>query len=221
MGILGGPSRAWRGFRTFRGTILWWLLWHRQRWWVISSLLLSFLSSGIVIIVAQTTAAIYDKAIEEQSRPLGPLVASLVFFAVFEFVVVWANLQVASRIEYQIEYDLRNRLYHQLQRAAPRDLDSVATGQMVTRSLSDLELLQLLLQLIPFIVSGVPIILGFTIYLSFINVPLTLLTLSLFAVNGYLVNRMRPRLWGSPSSGSTSGPRSRPPSTSPSAASAS
>jgi ATP-binding cassette subfamily B protein len=172
------------------------LLVKRQRWWVISSLLLSFLSSGLTILVAQTTAAIYDKAIEAQTRPLGPLVGSLVFLAAFEFVVVWTNLQVASRIEYQIEFDLRNRLYHQLQRAAPRDLDAVATGQMVTRSLSDLELLQLLLQLIPFIVSGIPIILGFTIYLSFINVPLTLLTLSLFGVNGYLVNRMRPRLWG-------------------------
>jgi len=176
--------------------VLWWLLVKRQRRWLIASLVLSFLATGISIVVAQITATIFDKAIDARSQDLGPLVAALVGFAVLDFVVLWVNLQVSSRLEYQIEFDLRSRLYRQLQRAAPRDLDAVATGQMVTRSLSDLELLQLLLQVIPLLVAGVPILLGYALYLSFVNVPLTLLVISLFAFNGYLVNRIRPRLWG-------------------------
>lgn len=196
MTVFSLPGRAWRGFRTFRRSVLWWLLWHRQKRWLIASLVLSFLATGISIIVAQITATIFDKAIEARTEDLDRLVIGLVLFAALDFIVLWVNLQVSARLEYQIEFDLRNRLYHQLQRAAPRDLDAVATGQMVTRSLSDLELLQLLLQVIPLLVAGVPILLGYAVYLSFVNVPLTLLVVSLFAINGYLVNRIRPRLWG-------------------------
>jgi ATP-binding cassette, subfamily B, bacterial len=176
--------------------VLWWLLWHRQKRWLIASLVLSFLSTAVSIVVAQITVTIFDKAIDARTEDLDRLIVGLVVFAVVDFLILWVNLQVSSRLEYQIEFDLRNRLYEQLRRAAPRDLDAVATGQMVTRSLSDLELLQLLLQIIPLLVAGVPILLGYAVYLSFVNVPLTMLTLSLFAFNGYVVNRIRPRLWG-------------------------
>ncbi len=176
--------------------MLWWLLWHRQRAWVIAYMVLSFLATGVSIAVANTTVTIIDEAIKTQSRPLGGLINALIVLAFVDFLAIWSLLQITSRIEYQIEIDLRNRLYVQLQRASPRDLDSVATGQMVTRSLSDLELLQVLMQVIPLITAWVPILLGYTVYLAFKNVPLTLLTLSLFGFNGWLVNRIRPRLWG-------------------------
>ena len=196
MGLLRLPSRAWRGFRTFRRSILWWLLWTRQRSWFIANLVLSFLATGISLVIAQTTVRLIDQAIETQAEPLEPLVVRLLVFAVIDFAVLFANLQVSSRLEYQIEYDLRVRLYGRLQKADPRDLDSVATGQVVTRSLSDLELLQLLLQILPMLVAGVPVLLGYAVYLSIINFPLTMVVISLFAINGYLVNRIRPRLWG-------------------------
>ncbi|MDQ3107380.1 MAG: ABC transporter ATP-binding protein/permease [Actinomycetota bacterium] len=196
MGIFRLPGRAWRGFRTFRGTILWWLLVTRQRKWFITNLVLSFLATGISIVVAATTARLIDKAIDQRTEALEPLVITLVVLAVVDFVVLFANLQVSARLEYQIEFDLRNRLYEQLQRATPRDLDAVATGQVITRSLSDLELLQLLLRVLPLLVAGVPVLLGYAVYLGLINLPLTLVVISLFPINGYLVNRIRPRLWG-------------------------
>ncbi|MGH3370178.1 MAG: ABC transporter transmembrane domain-containing protein, partial [Nocardioidaceae bacterium] len=194
--MLSLPARAWRGFRTFRGTILWWLLVRRQRKWVVAYCLLTFLATGISLAVLRTTTQLIDEAIDARTEPLGPLVVTLVVLAAADFVVLFATLQVASRLAYQIEFDLRTRLYEQLQRAVPRDLDTVATGQVVTRSISDLELLQLLLQLIPLIVAGVPALLAYGVYLGLINVPLTLVVIALFPVNGYLVNRIRPRLWG-------------------------
>lgn len=193
MGVVG---RAWRGFRTFRRSILWWLLVTRQRNWLVADLVLSLVATGISIMVAATTARIFDHAIDGPTEELGPLVLRLVGFAAADVVVLFANLQVSSRLEYQIEYDLRNRLYAQLQRAVPGRLDSVSTGQVVTRSLSDLELLAVLLRVLPLIVAGVPVLVGYAVYLGFIHVPLTLVVVSLFPVNGYLVNRIRPRLWG-------------------------
>ena len=197
LGILRAPARGIRGFRTFRGSVLWWLLWKRQKKWLIANMVLSVVSTVLSIMVAQVTATIFDDAIgDDATRALGPLVTRLIVLALLDAAATFANLQVASRMEYQIEYDLRNRLYDHLQRTAPRDLDSLATGQMVTRSLSDLELLQLLLEILPLLISGVPILLGYAVYLALVNVPLTLLTCSLFAINGYLVNRIRPQLWG-------------------------
>ncbi len=179
-----------------RSSVLWWLLVERQKPWLVASGILSVAATVISIGVAQLTATIFDKAITEQSQELRPLVLALVGLAVLDAVVLLANLQVSSRLEYQIEYDLRNRLYDRLQRAAPRDLDAVATGQVVTRSLSDLELVQLLLQVIPLVAAGVPILVGYAIYLAFVNLPLTLLVVSLFAINGAIIERVRLRLWG-------------------------
>ena len=196
MTVFSLPGRAWRGFRTFRQSVLWWLLWHRQKRWLIASLVLTFVSTGFSLLFAQTTVRIVDKAIEARTDDLDALVVRLAVIGVLEALAIWGNLQVSSRLEYQIEFDLRNRLYEHLQRAAPRDLDAVSTGQMVTRALSDLELLQVLLQVIPLLAAGVPALLGYAVYLGFIHLPLTLVAVSLFPVNGYLVNRIRPRLWG-------------------------
>ncbi len=57
-------------------------------------------------------------------------------------------------------------------------------------------MLQLLLQVIPLLLAGVPALLGYAVYLGLINLPLTLVAVALFPINGYLVNRVRPRLWG-------------------------
>ena len=196
MTVFSLPGRAWLGFHTFRSTVLWWLLWHRQKRWLIASLVLTGISTALSIVIAQTTVRIVDTAIEARTADLDSLVIRLAVIGVLEALAVWGNLQVSSRLEYQIEFDLRNRLHEQLQRAAPRDLDSVSTGQMVTRALTDLELLQVLLQVIPLLAAGVPALLGYAVYLATIHLPLTLVAVSLFPVNGYLVNRIRPRLWG-------------------------
>ena len=190
------PGRGWRGFQTFRTSILWWALVTRQRWWVVASFVTSTALVLLSITIAQTTATLFDDAITEATRPIGPLVWRLVVLGVIEAAVFFANLMVASRIEFNIEFDMRNRLYNHLQSASPRELDSVATGQMITRALTDLDLLQILLQLLPLIVSGVPLLLGYAVYLGSINLPLTFLVISLFPFNLYFVNKVRPRLWG-------------------------
>ena len=61
----------------------------------------------------------------------------------------FAQQQIADRLAYQIEFDLRVWLYTHIQSADLRRLDQVATGQLVTRSLTDLQLVDTLLRDLP------------------------------------------------------------------------
>ena len=52
-------------------------------------------------------------------------------------VLASSQQQLADRLAYQIEFDMRVWLYTHIQSADLRRLDQVATGQLVTRSLTD------------------------------------------------------------------------------------
>jgi ATP-binding cassette, subfamily B, bacterial len=121
---------------------------------------------------------------------------SLILVGIADFVFGFANRQVTARIGYQLEFDLRNLLYLRLQRAVPRDLDEVSTGQMVTRALTDLRVLEIVIRIIPELMRALPILLGILVYLLLQSVPLTVVAVSAIPINAYLINRIRKRLWG-------------------------
>ena len=60
--------------------------------------------------------------------------------------------QTASRIGFEIEYQIRVRLYERLQALNPRQLDEVATGQLVTRAVTDLSFLEAFAVLVPLLI---------------------------------------------------------------------
>jgi ATP-binding cassette, subfamily B, bacterial len=178
-----------------RHSLVWYLL-RRQTPWIVTMLLLGAVLFALTIVTAQLTASIFDDAIIDQTRPLEGLVVSLMLVGIADFVFGFANRQVTARIGYQLEFDLRNLLYLRLQRAVPHDLDSVSTGQMVTRALTDLRVLEIVIRIIPELMRALPILLGILVYLLLQSVPLTVVAVSAIPINAYLINRIRKRLWG-------------------------
>ena len=84
-----------------------------------------------------------------RSRRLWPYVRYITFWALWSMVFSLAQQQIADRLAYQIEFDMRVWLYTHIQSADLRRLDQVATGQLVTRSLTDIQLVDTLLQIVP------------------------------------------------------------------------
>jgi ATP-binding cassette subfamily B protein len=196
-----------RGLRAFRQSLFWGAL-RRQKgflWATIALAVFGFafqlfqnsVVASIVDLVAPTTDEAKEKLVGlDLAAMLHSRVVTLIGIAFLGLALGLATRAVSARISYQLEFDLRNLVYLRLQRSDPRGLDRYDTGQVVTRAQTDLSLLEILIQFGLALLTGIPLILGYAVYLAFSNVPLTLLALSTFAINGYLANKVRHRLWG-------------------------
>ena len=143
------PVRSTRhGWRVVRNSLAWQYLKRQKRFLLL--LLIVLPVGGIVYIpVIGLTRAMVDQGIVDQTVPLSYYLWRIIGLAVLAGFFVFALSQTLARVAYQLEYDLRTDLYHAIQTAEVRDLDTIAGGQLVTRSLSDLQIVQSIMGLLP------------------------------------------------------------------------
>lgn len=180
---------------TFREALLWRML-RLQKKWVVAALVFFILNALAILQVTQVTVDMVDKAIVERSEPLGGYIAQILWLAVANLVVGLIQRLVTTRLSYQLEFDLRTRLYRAVQTAPPERLASVAGGQLITRSITDLQLMQRFLEFAPMIVGILPLFVGVSIYMLVINPALAVLAMGGLPINIWLLRRFRTRLWG-------------------------
>ncbi|HJR25866.1 MAG TPA: ABC transporter ATP-binding protein, partial [Acidimicrobiales bacterium] len=189
---LGGLRGAWNDFRR---TIMYTLL-ARQRTWVIW---LFVTAAGWVLVqigTADTLRKLVDDGVVERSRPVGELVELLVGLAFLGLVFGLGLRQVIARLTYHLEFELRVWLYERLQSTDPQRLDGLATGQMVTRAMTDLLLLELVILIVPTVaIIGLSLFAVFVL-MAIIHPWLALLAITVIPVNFAIVMRIRRRLWG-------------------------
>ena len=188
-------SRLRRGWSDFRETVMFKLL-LRQKQWIGLLLLLVAVNLVVTILSTSTLRRVLDVAIVGNHRDLlGPLVRLIVVYAVLGFGLGWCQRLTTARIGYQIEYELRVWVYQRLVDADPRRLDSLATGQLITRAYSDLNLLERLTEILPTLLAGVVILLGLGTYMIVLSPPLALLALAALPINFAIAFRMRNRMY--------------------------
>jgi len=179
--------------RGARESLIWTLL-ARQRRWVWTLLALSVLGVVIEFIVADTVVNIIDNSIVKDTEPLGGGVSTLIFLAFFAVIPGFAQLQVASRVGYHVEFELRSFLYHVLHGREPESFETLASGQLVTRAITDLSALRQVASLIPALaVAGVTLV-AIALYVFTISPLLALLAFSTLPINILILSRFWNRL---------------------------
>jgi ATP-binding cassette subfamily B protein len=181
--------------KKLRSALLWQML-GRQRKWVVWALVLFIVNALAILSVTQVTVQMVDKGIVDQTKPLGPYIGQILMLAFVSFVVGFAQRLVSVRLSYQLEYDVRTRLYKAVHSASPENLRALASGQLITRSLTDLHLMELFLQFAPLIVGILPLFIGVSIYMVVINPLLAIVAMGGLPVNIWLLRKFRTRLWG-------------------------
>jgi ATP-binding cassette subfamily B protein len=181
--------------KKIRGALLWQML-GRQRKWVVWALILFIINALAILSVTQVTVQMVDKGIVDQTKPLGPYIGQILFLAAVSFVVGFAQRLVTVRLSYQVEYDVRTLLYSAVQSADPEKLRSMASGQLITRSLTDLKAIEYFLAFAPTIVGILPLFIGVTIYMVVINPLLAVVAMGGLPINIWLLRKFRTRLWG-------------------------
>lgn len=153
----------------------------------------ALLGSGISASIPAIERQVIDKVIITHRSALAPWIVLLVVLGVVRFGSAYVRRFVGGRVSLDLQNDLRNAIYDQLQRLDFARHDELQTGQLVSRANSDVGLLQGLMAFLP-IMSGNVILLVAALAIMFFYSPL-LASVSLCVVPAIIwtAYRMRDR----------------------------
>ena len=114
------------------------------------------LAVGAALVAAAATAVIplvhrqiIDNVIVTHRQSIWTLAALLLIAAAINFAAVYVRRYVGSRVSFDIQHDLRTELFGALTRLDGARQDEIHTGQLIGRSITDLNVVQSLLQVVP------------------------------------------------------------------------
>ncbi|MEO6882028.1 MAG: ABC transporter ATP-binding protein [Mycobacteriaceae bacterium] len=116
---------------------------------VVGALTVSAIGTGIEATVPLLTRLAVDGAVSGTTRVVAPVVAALVGLALLQFAALFARRFLAGKLSLSVQHDLRSTLFRALQRLDGAAQDRLRTGQVVSRSITDLQLVQGLLAIVP------------------------------------------------------------------------
>jgi ATP-binding cassette subfamily B protein len=126
---------------------------HRRN--VVIALGAAALGQVIAALVPLVERYIIDEVVIAGSAPIVPAVTILVLAAATRFATAYVRRYWAGRVSLDVQYDLRTRVFDHLQRLDVARHDQMATGQLVSRAISDITLVQGLLAFLPLVLANV------------------------------------------------------------------
>jgi ABC-type multidrug transport system fused ATPase/permease subunit len=186
-------ERYRNGFSLARQSLFWACLSRQKRTlkWMFAMLILS---SVALLQIANLTRGMVDNAIVAQTAPLFPYVTHIAFWAVWGLIFGFATQQLGDRLSYSIEFDLRVWLYTHVQSAELRALDQVATGQLITRSITDLQLVEYFLRVFPTLIGFSPLLIAVAVLVIILNPFIGVMAILALPLNIIILRRFTKRL---------------------------
>jgi ATP-binding cassette subfamily B protein len=146
------------------------------------NLLLAFGASVVGMAVTALTPLIprliIDDVIVTHSRPLAPWATALVGAAVVVFALTFVRRYFGGKLALDVQHDLRTELFSSLSRLDGARQDQLHTGQIVSRSISDITMVQGLLSWMPMLLGSVALFAGSLAVMLVLSPLLTLVALA-------------------------------------------
>jgi ATP-binding cassette subfamily B protein len=158
---------------------------------LITSLVLSFVGLIVQVQIPNLVRIGIDDAIVERTGRLATYVLAIVGLALLQGLINYLARLYLLRTAYEMEYDLRNIVYAHLVRMPFGFYDRVQSGELMSRSASDVRAVQMYLSFGPSIlVQCLIAVVAFVLMLS-INVPLAIVAMVTMPIIGVLGVSMR------------------------------
>jgi ATP-binding cassette subfamily B protein len=109
---------------------------------------------------------------------IGVWVAALVLAALVQYGLTFSRRFAAGRLSLQVQYDMRRDVFVSLSRLDGRAQDELDTGQVVSRSITDIGLVQGLLAFVPLLASNALLFVVSLVVMVFLSPVLTVVTLA-------------------------------------------
>ncbi|MEW9264730.1 ABC transporter ATP-binding protein [Kineococcus endophyticus] len=148
-------------------------------------LALSFGAAVVSYVVTALVPLVVRHVVDDViGRPVGaggslwPWAALLVAAGLLVYALGFVRRYTAGRLSLDVQYDLRNDVHAAVQRMDGRQLDALSTGQVVSRSISDVQLVQGLLAWLPNVTGNAVLFVVSLVVMATLSPPLTLVALA-------------------------------------------
>jgi ATP-binding cassette subfamily B protein len=151
--------------------------WHYRR-----NVLLALGGTLVVSLVGITIPLIQRAIVDNLTSPaqpaIWPLALALLGAAAANFGGLYLRRYRAGQLSLDVQHDLRTQMFSALSRLDGTRQDQLHTGQIVSRSISDITMVQSLLSMVPMLMGNVVLFVGSLAAMAFLSPLLTLIALA-------------------------------------------
>jgi ATP-binding cassette subfamily B protein len=141
------------------------------------------------------TRVAVDDAVAGSTAVLAPIVAAVVALALVRFGAAFLRRYLAGRLALDVQHDLRRQVFAAVQRLDGERQDALRTGQVVSRAITDLQLVQSLLSMVPLALGAVVLVVASVAAMLWLSPLLTLVALVVLPAVGWIALRTRATLF--------------------------
>ncbi|WP_145743909.1 ABC transporter ATP-binding protein [Saccharopolyspora dendranthemae] len=150
---------------------------------------------GLEALVPLLTKLAVDDAVARSTERLWWIVVLLLVLGAFRFGAAFVRRYSAGQLALNVQHDLRRAVFAAMQRLDGGKQDALRTGQVVSRSISDLQLVHSLLSMLP-LAAGTAVLAVFAITaMLFLSPLLTLVALIVSPLIAVVTARSKKRLF--------------------------
>jgi ATP-binding cassette, subfamily B, bacterial len=157
------------------------------------------ISASVPLVIRHVIDTVLSKS--GSHAGVGTWVGLLVVLAVAQFGVTFARRFSAGRLSLDVQYDMREDVFRSLSRLDGASQDALETGQIVSRSITDIGLVQGLLSFLPILSSNALLFVVSLVIMAVLSPLLTIVTLlvapALFLIAYRSRNDLFPANWDS------------------------
>ncbi|GAA4870257.1 ABC transporter ATP-binding protein [Pseudonocardia benzenivorans] len=132
-----------------------------------------------------------DDAVRGITDVLVPVVVAVLSLATVRFGASFARRYLAGRMALDVQHDLRRQVFAAVQRLDGQRQDQLRTGQVVSRAITDLQLVQSLLQIVPLSAGTVVLVVVSIGAMLWLSPLLTVVALIMLPLAALVTNRTR------------------------------
>ncbi|HEX5287890.1 MAG TPA: ABC transporter ATP-binding protein [Streptosporangiaceae bacterium] len=155
----------------------------------------SLLYTLVTLVIPLIQRDIVDDAILTHKQAIWPGATLLIAAAVLGFIGVYYRRYRGGQLSLDVQHDLRTELFASLTRLDGARQDQLQTGQIVSRSISDLNMIQQLLSIIPMLLGSVVLFVLSIVVMAVLSPLLTLVALAVGPSLLWISVRSRKRLF--------------------------
>ena len=160
-----------------------------------AALVSSVVGVGLGALGPLLTRVVVDDAVAGSTAVLVPFVAALVALALVQYGLSFVRRYFAGRLSLDVQHDLRRRVFDAVTRLDGERQDALRTGQVASRAITDLQLLQGLLSMVPFTLGTASLVVTSIAAMLWLSPLLTLVTLVVLPAAAFVTVRSRRSLF--------------------------
>src|SRR5215471_14098732 len=145
---------------------------------VVLSLAGTLVVAGVGIAIPLIQRNIVDSLTTTARAAIWPLAVALIVAALANFGALYLRRYRAGQLSLDVQHDLRTEILGSLSRLDGTRQDELHTGQIVSRSISDITMVQSLLSMVPMLLGNVVLFAGSLIAMAVLSPLLTLVALA-------------------------------------------